>query len=215
MQITGGRVSFGRSVQPAQYEGRKAEVELTFALEEGTTEAAAKAALDHVAAMAKAKALEIVKDDKATAKAAAEAPPVTPKATTEPKTAPKGKTKADLEAEQNAKLAASGGKATVAGDDLVEEKPAISTGGERKDPAQADPDGLDDGAAPAAKVYSDKDLTDTASKVNAIIKNPQAIKDVRAKYTDTPTAAIATIPQEKRAGFVADLEALLAAHKTK
>jgi len=33
--ITGGRVVFGRTVQPASYESKKAEVELSFALAEG------------------------------------------------------------------------------------------------------------------------------------------------------------------------------------
>lgn len=34
-QITGGRVVFSRTVQPAQYESKRAEVELTFVLAEG------------------------------------------------------------------------------------------------------------------------------------------------------------------------------------
>ena len=35
MQITSGRVVFSRTVQPAQYESKKAEVELSFVLAEG------------------------------------------------------------------------------------------------------------------------------------------------------------------------------------
>lgn len=34
-QITGGRVVFSRTVQPAQYESKRAEVELNFVLAEG------------------------------------------------------------------------------------------------------------------------------------------------------------------------------------
>ena len=34
MQITGGRVVYSRTVQPAQYESKKAEVELNFVLAE-------------------------------------------------------------------------------------------------------------------------------------------------------------------------------------
>jgi hypothetical protein len=34
MQITGGRVVYSRTVQPAQYESKKAEVELSFVLAE-------------------------------------------------------------------------------------------------------------------------------------------------------------------------------------
>lgn len=55
--ITGGRVAFGRSVQPAQYENKKAEVELTFSIMEGEPH---EAFLDFVAKEAKAKALEMV-----------------------------------------------------------------------------------------------------------------------------------------------------------
>lgn len=34
MQISGGRVVYSRTVQPAQYESKRAEVELTFVLAE-------------------------------------------------------------------------------------------------------------------------------------------------------------------------------------
>jgi len=57
MQITGGKVTFGRSVQPAQYETKKAEVEITFTLAEGE---ALGDTLNHAASVAQDKALEMV-----------------------------------------------------------------------------------------------------------------------------------------------------------
>lgn len=35
MQITGGKASYGRTVQVAQYESKRSDVELTFSLSEG------------------------------------------------------------------------------------------------------------------------------------------------------------------------------------
>jgi len=35
MQVTGGRVSYGRTVSPAQYESKRSDVELSFTLAEG------------------------------------------------------------------------------------------------------------------------------------------------------------------------------------
>jgi hypothetical protein len=57
MQITGGRVVYSRTVQPAQYESKRGEVELTFVLAEGED---LGAALDEVADLVKAKALDMV-----------------------------------------------------------------------------------------------------------------------------------------------------------
>lgn len=37
MQITGGRVCYSRTVQPVQFESKKAEVELAFTLLDGET----------------------------------------------------------------------------------------------------------------------------------------------------------------------------------
>src|ERR1700730_18063669 len=56
-QITGGRVVYGRTVQPAQYESKKAEVEITFAVAEGEDHAAL---LDLAAKVACYKAHEMV-----------------------------------------------------------------------------------------------------------------------------------------------------------
>lgn len=57
MQITGGRVSYSRTVQPAPYESKKADVELSFLLEEGET---ADDALDEVQEICKEHVLAMV-----------------------------------------------------------------------------------------------------------------------------------------------------------
>lgn len=213
MSITGGKVTFGRTVQPAQYESKKAEVEIAFAVEDGASDDAVTALVDKAAHMARGKALELVgmtAEAKPAAtrasKPATEAKADITKTTTAKETKPAGKSKAELEAELAAKLNAKG-------DELpgTEAKPQISTGGERKDPAQksADPDGLEDVLdlkEGQVKEFTDADLTDVVSRVNGVIKDPQKIKAVRAKYT---TGAIATIGKEHRAKFVADIEALL------
>jgi hypothetical protein len=55
--ITRGKINFGRTVQPAQYESKRADVELEFVLAEGEE---LGNTLDKVAEIAKAKALEMV-----------------------------------------------------------------------------------------------------------------------------------------------------------
>ena len=206
MPITGGSVTYGRTVQPAQYESKKAEVTITFAVEDSASDEAVEAIKSKAATMAQSTALELVG-------MTAEAKPATTRRTAAAKTAETPDTsKAD------AQKAAAAAKLNAAVKCIASSKANISTGEERKDPAQAtDPDGLDDdllGEPEAttqptgAKEYSDKDLTDTVSRVNGVIKDPGKIKAVRSKYT---TGAIATIAKDKRAAFVAEIEALLPA----
>ena len=57
VQITQGRVVYSRTIQPAQYESKKGECELTFVLAEGED---LGNALDECAELVKAKALEMV-----------------------------------------------------------------------------------------------------------------------------------------------------------
>lgn len=57
MQITGGRVVYARTVQPAQYESKKSEVELSFTLDEGEK---LGNALEEVGEIVQEKALALV-----------------------------------------------------------------------------------------------------------------------------------------------------------
>jgi hypothetical protein len=56
-QITGGKITYARTIQPAQYESKRAEVELTFVLAEGED---LGNTLDDVARKVKTKALQMV-----------------------------------------------------------------------------------------------------------------------------------------------------------
>ena len=192
-QITGGRVVFSRSVQPAQYESKKAEVEITFAVPEG---AVLGDFLDKAGAMAQDKALELVglKKGPQVAQPAQEPTKTAPTATpVEPK--PAGRTKADLEAEATAKA---GGKPAVT-------MPAISTGEERTDPAQA----ADEWGAEelVAEAVSDAAMKDACSKRNQVIKKPQAIKALIAEYVAFPKGC-ADIAQADRPAFLKKLAEL-------
>lgn len=57
MQITRGKVSFGRTVQPQQYESKRADVELEFVLAEGED---LGDTLDDVGEIAKEQVLQMV-----------------------------------------------------------------------------------------------------------------------------------------------------------
>jgi hypothetical protein len=183
--VTGGRVLFKRSFQPDAFGNRGAEVELTFAVPEGAT--GAEDFLNTVGELALAKALDLTyrkaKATPAVKETVAEAPAEKPKA------APV-RTKADLEAEQAAALATEKPKVKM---------PSISTGEERVDPNEWE--------APPAEVISDQAMKDGCSRRNQVIKNPQAIKGLIAKFVPFPKGC-ADIPQDKRADFLAQLAAL-------
>lgn len=188
-QITGGRVVFSRSVQPAQYESKKAEVEIIFAVPEG---AEVGDFLDKAAAMAQRKALEMVglKTGPKAAAATADTPPATPAAGS----------KAALEAAQAEKLG---------GDKPAKPKvamPNISSGEERKPPAEEEWGASE---ATTAEPITDATMKDACSKRNQVLKAPKAIKALIATFVEFPKGC-ADIPQEKRQEFLTKLEALKA-----
>jgi hypothetical protein len=57
-EITGGKVGYARTVQPAPYESKKAEVELSFLLEEGEN---VDDAIEEVSAICKEHVVKMVK----------------------------------------------------------------------------------------------------------------------------------------------------------
>lgn len=208
MQITGGKVTYLRSVQPAQYESKKCEVEISFTLGEGEVlgnqlDIAAKAAVDKVH--------EVVG-----LKAAMGAPKVAtaPKNPTPPPADPKADAAANMTArEQKAHAQANKGPKTPPSTGA-----AISTGGERK-PSD---DGLDFDLvpstveAPASAPITDKDLTAAVNKKHGelakVLKDAAAPK-VRACIADFAGALpkqLRDIPADKRAEFLVALAALKA-----
>lgn len=227
MQITGGRVTFGRSVQPAQYETKKAEVEITFSFAEGEN---LEGKLDLAASIAQDKALEMVGLKKGPANVAGGVMSMAPgtypgKEVEGTPLPPKAKTKADLEADKINELA----KATERKEEPKKtpktppktEKPQISTGDERKDPAQeADPFSVlaekpveeDPFSVPAADITDDKLLSELQA-ANGVLKDPVTLRGLITKYVGKTPCKAVDIPQGARAQFIADLTAAVAAKK--
>ncbi len=237
MQITGGTVIFARSVQPAQFENKKAEVQLTFVLGDGEN---LDDKLDYVAGLAEAKALEMVGLRRApkpepASQATALTPPATgsnaaafdgPAATKPEETEAPGKTKADLEAEMMAKLEADKKAEAPRGKkpQMPKTEPAptpepeteqqtIQTGEEDRKAPDDEPTGdgvMDDlmSAAGAEETpVTDAEIQDRIMKRNTIIKNPVAIRGLIGKYVAHPKTA-REIPAEKRHAFLAELDKL-------
>jgi hypothetical protein len=195
-QITGGSVMFGRVVQPAQYESKKAEVTLTFAIGEGEGHAGM---LDMVAKEARAKALELVG-----LKAPVGEP--TPKAETEQAspaaTAPAaGK---PPKAAKTAKTEASPKVEHPKGEVTVEEvKQLISTDPENR----AAPDDLDELADKPVTISDDAIEAAGHAKAKKIGEGGGSrVRVLRDKYTGTSHKTLRDIPQEKRAAFLKELE---------
>lgn len=201
-QITGGRVVYGRTVQPAQFESKRSEVELTFSVEDGNFD---EAALDKVIETAITKAHEMV--------GVAPAPKSTRKAKVDTTSLTKVEVKTLEEKPKGDDIALDvlNTEKASAEDAKIKAAAALNAKDEKKAKADALDDLLGDVTATPAKTYTDMDLVDVVNKTNAAISNPPAIKAVCRKYT---AQAIKDIPQDKRAAFVADLEALLAAGKT-
>lgn len=223
-QITNGRVTFGRNVKTAEYEGKKAEVEISFAVGEGEDY---KDVLDLAATTARDKAYEILGLLKppatatSTAAVQAAAAPQTEAPKTPARRGPKKPpvqevvlTEAD-KAEIAAKLEAAS-KLT----------PGISTGEQRRDPnnpddvddlenlgnetgtqSSGDEENLDDllGGAPAP--VTDEDLVSAITTKNAKLKNPVAIRQLIGKFVK-PGGQAREIAAENRQDFLDQLAAL-------
>jgi len=200
-QITSGRVVYGRTVQPAQYESKKAEVELTFAVEEGADGAVVDAFMRDTAKKAQTLCLEMVGLKPAVT------PSVVPLVVAPPAAATKEASAASMNAKETAKKPGRPKKEAppVEPDPLDLSEAQISTGNERVDPEQADPDGLTLDAG-TEQPPTDTELQEAVQKKNAAIKNPAAIKALRSKYTDG--ISINNIPPEKRRDFLKELAAL-------
>jgi len=201
-------VTFGRSVQPAQYETKKAEVQLTFTLAEGE---ALGPTLDVAASLAQDKALEMVGLKKSTAVTTSVQPSPGATGGKEAYAAAQAATK---EAPKEKKPV---GRPPNPDKVKIEEKPQISTSPEdRKDPAA-----MDDSEADALDAMleldtppepiTDKQLIEkigiknkALADKNAGIPQPRKIKELIAKYSTHAHS----IPAEKRQDFLDKLETL-------
>jgi hypothetical protein len=202
VQITAGKVIFARSVQPAQYETKKAEVELSFSLAEGEE---LGAWLDDVAAKAQAKALEMVG-----LKPAQEAKPAaTKKAEVKPPTDDeKQKAKEAFAAKQRV------GEDIAAAKTLAEKSNTAKTAIDGLDIASLQPGSpapsLDPDAdllADVPKEVTDQDLVAAVTRKNQELKDPKKIHALRETFVKLPKG-LRDIPAADRPRFLAELEAL-------
>lgn len=189
-QITGGTVSFRRVVQPAQYESKEASVNLSFVVDEGSSQEVVHDMLEAVAQTARTKALEMVGLRPAGDSASTSAP-VAVKETKPPRTR-----KAAAETRQ------------ISENPEDRQDPLAGAGAGTQKPPEpvqtvGDPDGLD---LEPAKDITDKDLSDAVTAWVNKHKNPQKVKDLRSQYV-AAGASLRDIPQDKRAEFLAKLEA--------
>lgn len=188
VEITNGVVKYGRTEKMADYESKRADVELSFNIANGED---ADAAIKQVSAMCLAHVYTILKtSEMATAKldtAVAEAKPAKEKeAAKAPKIPATPKPKATPAADPAAM-------------DEVETAPA-----ETKAAGSVD-DGLDDlmGSEPAAREVTDKELTDATQKCQAANKNAPAIRKLLSDLgVKSPPGRIIDLPQEKRQQYL-------------
>lgn len=236
IQITGGRVTFERTVRPADFESKKAIVELSFSNEDNQS---IQEVLDVVGSMARNKALELVDlAPRATGAAGTTTKPAEAKTTTaapkkdaatvvdEPAST-KGKTKADLEKEQATALAKSKDAKTTKpakppaakkdAAEVVDEVPVngnISTGGERVNPDEVVDENLfaatgDDEAT--VEAITDEQLMSKITRHNAKINNPTAIRQLIGTFFpagERNGKQARDLPADKRAEFIEKLEKL-------
>lgn len=215
-QFTGGRVVFGRTIQPAQYESKKAEVELFFAVGEGEdhTEITDKAQLEAIsrahAMLGLTPSKPVGQSDKealAAKKTGGETGVVEtgkPTAGTEQTGEKKARTSKKAPPAPATDLTSMEPAGEAAGSKAAE-KPAASGTAPAPSAASTPTDIMDEFAADAPVEITDKALADAMSKKNSEIKDTRRIKELVAKYG---VARASELPQEKRAGFVTELNAM-------
>jgi hypothetical protein len=195
--ITGGKVNYGRTVKTGDYENKRADAELSFTVDEGEQpvtgiEQASKLAFEAVVRILKLAPAASVAP--ATAPAPAEAAPVVVQPIT----------KADLEKAAKAPRAAPGKKKA---NEAINATGRSVEGGQPADPAEVDLGGQANFDAILA-IIPDTDLTAACNTKHAEINDRDRIKGLVGKYVDQPKGPVISIPQEKRAAFLAELKTL-------
>lgn len=204
-QITGGRVCYSRTVQPAQYESKKVEAELFFAVDEGEDHTAI---FSRAAAEAHGKVYEMLgikpadkpaisdKQRLASEKTGGDTGEVV---TGKPTAEKPARTKKTAPPPAKAEDPASMGEPATTAPSAPGAAPAA--------PANpASPADIEDefDALPAAEI-TDQQLSDAMSKKNAEIKDTRRLKELVGKYG---VARSRELPQDKRAAFLLELNAL-------
>lgn len=205
-KIAGGSVTFGRTIKPADYESKVANVTINFSSED---DGAWEALLNQSAAIAHAKAYELlgikaeptkltVKGGKAlAAETVTENPPQTE---TKVETPASGGSAASMEDEPPA--GGDAAKDAYAAKKKAEENPALVVD---------EGDGLGDLLGTTTKPeITDQHLVDAVTRKNAEIKQPTLIREAIFKHLADPSqpGQLKDIPQEKRQSFLDTLNAL-------
>ena len=185
-QITGGKISYGRTIKTGDYESARSDAEFSFVVSEGED-------FEKIADIAKAQAHGKVHD--------------LLRLKTEPLAAAKPPTDKDKAAEKTAKTAekpaakppapATADPAAI--DVVTDPKPAADVVVE-DDPL---------GAVAPSKV-TDEEMSGAITKKNTALGNPQKIRELVAKYApqDGNPHSFRDVDQAKRAAFITELKAL-------
>lgn len=209
-QITSGKVLYGRTVQPAQYESKRVDVEIAFVVGEGE-DYQGMLAIAANAAYSKCHEMLGIKTALATGTVdlpkAAEKPAVIietagPDAAAEKTGAKRGR-KAPPATDPAAVDVVSDHPTKVP---AASSAPAAATATAPAAQAGSDPAAVEDWSAAPSEV-TDQDLLNAITKKNAEIKNPAAIRALIGKYVAPPKQA-REIEQAKRQAFLTELEAL-------
>ncbi len=203
-RITGGEVTYGRTVKTGEYENKRVDVKLSFGVDESESH---ETALGLSAASAVAKAHEML--------GMAPVVSASPKPVTRRTASVPGPTETPAPAANSNRSGVPPTPGSVLGaEDPITGIPEGLKAANRANPAEpVDPlgDVLGD-AAPPAEV-TDKALVEAVTRHNGKIKNPIAIRELLTKYMGGVTGTLITLPKDKRAAFIAELEQIPAATK--
>ena len=208
-KVTGGTITYGRTVNLGDYNSKKAEATIGFSTEDGGS-------ADEAGAVAVAKVNELLGITKPATSAKADTVQLPAKETHDAagiKEANAGKLGGDKKKPGRPPKVAPVAEAKADDvdfpdipDDLKKDKPQISTGEERKDPAD------DEWGAEVAAV-TDLELTSKINHKNGELRKVHGdaaapkIRQLIGKYV-TPPKQARDIPAEARAKFIEDLAAL-------
>jgi hypothetical protein len=210
-QITGGKVSYGRTVKTGDYENKRCDVELTFSVADGedyeqmfslaSRQAVRK--LEEMLGLTSVKVPEMVKRATESASWTAPAPAAVPQAPVEPPSTPTVEAPAKKRGP---------GRPPKAAKDEPEVAEAKVEKRAKKDAELADAEIDHPGFTPIppkadAEPITDKKLIEAVQQ-KAKTVGPDKVKALRNKFTGSNVNQIITLAQDKRAAFLEALKVL-------
>jgi hypothetical protein len=200
-QITGGKISFGRTIQAAQFEPKRADAEFAFTVSEGgdVSEIAIKAAM-----LAYSKVHELLGLKTEIVAHVARVSDQAGQSSLAGATAPVDKSPTSAEGEKRGR----GRPPKPTQPPVVEPDPASIEDDAAKGNG-ADPGTAEWAADDAPAEITDARLLEAVTKRNGVINNGAAIKRlIRTYNNDVPGSRLDQIPQPKRGAFLVELEKL-------